>query len=159
MISLFNFRKVKPLETSSLHTENDFYENFLKDLRTCNNEVIIESPYITSNRMEYLLPVFQTLLKKGIKIHLITRDPAEHEIEDFRHQATNELLSCKEMGINIVLMSGFHHRKLAIIDRAILWEGSLNILSHSQSMEMMRRIEGSQSACEMFNFLRLERVI
>lgn len=144
---------------SELYSEVNFYENFLKDLSTCNNEVIIESPYITSKRMEKLLPVFQTLLKKGIKIHIITRDPAEHEVEDFRHQATNELLACKEIGINIVLMNGFHHRKIAIIDRSILWEGSLNILSHSQSLEMMRRIDGSQSACEMFNFLRLDRVI
>jgi len=58
---------------STLHTEKDFYNAFLKDLDNCKSEVIIESPFITSKRMEYLRPVFQRLLNKGIKIHIITR--------------------------------------------------------------------------------------
>lgn len=159
MIFFSRKKQSESLLKSKLFSEKDFYRNFLKDLSKCRKEVIIESPYITSNRMEQLLPVFQTLLIKGIKIHVITRDPAEHEVEDYRHQATNEILYCKEIGINIVLLNGYHHRKIAIVDRQILWEGSLNILSYSQSKEVMRRIEGEQSAQEMFNFLSLNTVI
>ena len=54
---------------------------------------------------------------------------------------------------------GNHHRKLAIIDRQILWEGSLNILSQIKSREIMRRIEGDNYAQDMFNFLKLKRFI
>ena len=31
---------------------------------------------------------------------------------------------------------GNHHRKLAILDRKVLWEGSLNILSQTRSREI-----------------------
>ncbi|NCT55696.1 hypothetical protein GW755_02505 [bacterium] len=144
---------------SELFNEKTFYKRFLKDLSCSKKEVVIESPYITSSRMETLYPVFQGLLHKNIKIHLITRDPVDHDDEYFRHQSTNEILKCKELWINIVLLRGFHHRKLAIIDKQILWEGSLNILSYSNSLEIMRRIEGISYAKEMFKFLGLKNLI
>lgn len=100
MISLFKRKSNLPI--SSLFSERDFYENFLKDLKNSQSEVIIESPYITSNRMQQLLPVFQTLLKKGIKIHLISRDPSEHEDECYRYQSASELMNAQNMGIHVV---------------------------------------------------------
>ncbi len=63
------------------------------------------------------------------------------------------------MGVQVLLCSGNHHRKLAIIDRKILWEGSLNILSQVRSREIMRRIEGKELAIQMFKFLRLEKFL
>ena len=140
---------------SELFNEKTFYKRFLKDLSCSKKEVVIESPYITSSRMETLYPVFQGLLHKNIKIHLITRDPADHGDEYFRHQSTNEILKCKKLGIDVQLKTGFHHRKLAVIDKAILWEGSLNILSYSKSKEIMRRLEGGNHAQEMLEFLKL----
>ena len=126
---------------SKLFSQKDFYGNFIQDLKKCKKEVIVESPYITSSRMEVLYPIFEELLYRGVKIHIVTRDPIDHD-ENIRHQATNEILYSKELGINIILLKGYHHRKIAIIDQNILWEGSLNILSHNSSQEIMRRIEG-----------------
>ncbi len=159
---MFLFWKNKPpfnnLQESRLFDETSFYEQFIKDLYSCQKEVIIESPYVTSSRMGVLLPIFTKLISKGIKIHIITRDPIEHD-ENMRYQATNEVLSCKENGINIILLRGNHHRKLAIIDRTILWEGSLNILSQGYSKEIMRRIKGDVSVKETRIFLNLDKII
>ncbi|NCN58292.1 hypothetical protein GW940_00050 [Candidatus Microgenomates bacterium] len=130
----------------------------MADLKRCRKEVIIESPYITAFRMELLYPTVKDLQNRDVKIHIITRDPVEHE-EFYRHQATNEILTCYEMGINIVMLRGYHHRKLAILDRKTLYEGSLNILSHNRSMEIMRRIEGKEWAEEMFRFAGLNSLI
>ena len=146
------------LLTSKLFDEKTFYKTFIQDLGECTKEVIIESPYITCSRMEIFKPVFKKLLNKKVKIFLITRDPIEHD-EHIRHQAANEMLECKEMGVNIILLRGNHHRKLAILDRKILWEGSLNILSQTYSQEIMRRIESKELAKQMYNFLNLKRVI
>jgi len=76
-----------------------------------------------------------------------------------RHQATNEILQCVELGMDVVLLRGCHHRKLAIIDRKIIWEGSLNILSYANSREIMRRIENKNAANQMFKFLKLGKLI
>lgn len=154
----FMFLWQKRVFRSQLFTEKDFYTQFILDLQECKNEVIIESPYITTSRMEWLYPVFRELLTRRVKVHIITRDPIEHD-GHFRHQATNEILKCNEMGINLIMLKGNHHRKLAIIDRKILWEGSLNILSYNHSQEIMRRIDGKEIANQMYHFLKLDRYL
>lgn len=143
----------RQLSESTLYSERDFYKQFYKDMRHAIGSVYIESPFIASARMERLLPKFEELLDKGVRITLVTRDPVEYDDEFMRDQATNEILRCVETGIEVNLMTGFHHRKLAIIDDTILWEGSLNILSNGKSKEIMRRIEDRGVVSEMKRFL------
>ena len=141
------------ISSSILHDERTFYQAFIRDLKRSKREVIIECPFITSSRMEMLLPIFKMLLLKGVEIHIVTRDPAEHD-EFYRHQATNEILQCCDLGIICILHKGNFHRKLAIIDRTVIWEGSLNILSQARSKEIMRRIVSGSMARELLKFLR-----
>lgn len=151
---MFNLFK-KPTFSSRIYDEKAFFRQFLKDLDKSSKEVLIESPFITSSRMDKLYPVFEKLIKRNVKLTIVTRDPIEHEDEMMRYQATNEILQCSEMGITVKLLRGHHHRKLSIIDKSIIWEGSLNILSFSSSREFMRRIEGNSQALELLNFLKL----
>jgi hypothetical protein len=64
----------------------------------------------------------------------------------------------QHMGVQ-VLYTGYHHRKLAILDRAILYEGSLNILSQNKSSEVMRRIESVSLAWQMVRFTGIDRFL
>lgn len=139
---------------SSLYDEKTFYEVFLRDLEGCRSEVFIESPYITSKRVKTLIPIFNTLLSKGIKIYVMTRDPKEHE-EKMEFQSEDTISLFERMGVQVLLCTGNHHRKLAILDRKILYEGSLNILSQTNSREIMRRINDCDVALDTFNFLKL----
>lgn len=143
---------------SSLHDETTFYQSFMKDLASCNREVIIESPFITSARMQTLWPTLHALYDRGVKIFIITRDPHEHT-EGYDEQSETEIQALEALGIQVFLCTGNHHRKLAILDRTILWEGSLNILSQIHSREIMRRLEGGGFAGDMYQFLHLGRYI
>src|SRR5581483_6337248 len=118
----------------------------------------IESPFITSERMGTFDRLFKSLLEKGVKIYIITRDPREHD-NGYEIQSEEAIRWCESMGIQILLCLGNHHRKLAIIDREILWEGSLNILSQVYSREIMRRIEDKDIVLDTFNFLKLNKVL
>ena len=153
------FNRPKPSTVSELFDEKTFYQRFLQDLKQSRNEVIIESPYMTTSRMEMLYPTLERLLTRKVQIYIVTRDPVDHEDEYMRYQATNEILHCNELGIITILMTGYHHRKLAIIDRSILWEGSLNILSQSYSREIMRRMEKGEWAQKMFDFLQMQELL
>ena len=158
-MNFFNWFKPTPnIASSILHDEYTFYQAFLKDLKGCEKEVIIESPFITTSRMETFYPIFKRILDRGTKVHIITRDPIDHN-EIIRHQATNEILCLAELGVNVLLLKGNHHRKLAIIDRKVLWEGSLNILSQSNSREIMRRIASEDMTEELIQFLKLDAII
>ncbi len=146
------------LISSSLHDEKTFYQAFLRDLNACESEVIIESPYITNSRSQQLRPIFQSLIDRGVKVYVITRHPQEHD-EKLAVQAEGEISEFEIMGVQVLMCSGNHHRKLAILDRKLLWEGSLNILSQTRSREIMRRIEGKKLAMQMFNFLKLSKYV
>lgn len=143
---------------SNLFDENTFYQTFVLDLEHCQREVIIESPFITTERMRTFDRVFQKLLQRNVKIYIFTRDPKEH-VEFMEKQSEKSIRWCEQIGIQVFLCLGNHHRKLAILDRKTLWEGSLNILSQNYSREIMRRIDDQVSALEMFSFLKFGRYI
>ena len=49
---LQRFNVISPdLTHSKLFDEDTFYKQFIADLKNCKNEVIIENPYITTQRM------------------------------------------------------------------------------------------------------------
>lgn len=149
---------MKDLLFSQLHDEQTFYQSFLKDLERCEDELIIESPYITSKRLKTFEPIFKKLLEQGVKIYIITRDPGEHE-NGMEIQSENAIRWCEIVGIQVFLIEGNHHRKLAMIDRKITWEGSLNILSQTNSREIMRRIDSRELTMQVLNFLKLEKFL
>lgn len=145
------------LLTSCLYNQDGFYKAFLADLKSAKNEVIIESPFITTRRINSLLPVFRQLVKRGKRIVINTKPLDEHE-PYYQAQSAHAIVELQELGIQVLFTRG-HHRKLAVIDKQITWEGSLNILSQNDSCEVMRRIYSEQVANEMLAFLHLEKFI
>lgn len=143
---------------SSLFDEITFYPKFGKDLLHAKREVVIESPFITISRVKKLSPIFNRLIKQGVKVYVITRQPNLHDYP-MNQQSEDIIRYFEEIGVQVLVTQNNHHRKLAIIDRDILWEGSLNILSQSNSREIMRRTQGDGHAQDMFDFLHLDRFI
>lgn len=140
---------------TSLFDESTFYKQFTTDLLKAKEEVVIESPFITTKRTNKLVPVFNKLIRRGIKVYIITR---EH-LSPYKEQSEREICHFERIGVQTLICKGNHHRKLAIIDQEVLWEGSLNILSQIKSREIMRRFDGGGFAVDMYNFLKLERFI
>lgn len=145
------------MNNSRLFDNNTFYMAFERDLKRARESVIIESPFIITRRMEYLLPILARLRRKGVSIVVNTRAPEEHN-DEYAVQAEDAIASMQELDIK-VLYTVKHHRKLAIIDSEILWEGSLNILSQGDSCEIMRRTNSSLLALKMLQFIKLSLFI
>jgi len=159
MFRLFN-RSAAPTDllSSKLYDQDSFYPAFLKDLAKCHSEVIIECPFITSRRLKTLLPTLEKLKARKVRIAINTRDPRTHDEGYHQNDATEAVSKLQHMGIQ-VLYTGNHHRKLAILDRRILFEGSLNILSQNNSCEMMRRIESVPLAWQMVRFIGIDHLL
>lgn len=141
---------------SILYDEKTFYNQFTHDLEKAEKEVIIESAYITIPRMRMLKPYFEKLVRKGVQIFIITQYPHEHN-EGMEQQSEAGISYFETIGIQVLLCEG-HHRKLAMIDRKLLWEGSLNILSQTHSREFMRRIDSRELTQNLFKFLKFNQV-
>ena len=141
---------------SQLFCEKTFYSAFERDLRKSKSEVLIESPFIACKRTESLLPVFRRLTQRGVKVRINTRNPAHHE-QELRIQAWQSIKMLRSTGVKVRFYNDMRHRKLAVVDRAVLWEGSLNIMSQSYSKEIMRRTVSPDLAKQMIRFTGMTR--
>lgn len=149
-------KTITEMEKSKLYDEAGFYGQFIDDMLSAKREIIIDSPYITTKRVDVLYKYFEQIRHKGVEIYILTRVAKEQDGK-MQYYTEAEIERLTKIGIKILPFMGKIHRKLAIIDRKILWEGSLNILSQNDSREVMRRFIGKNSAQQMMSFLKLDK--
>ena len=140
----------------SLYNQDSFYNTFIKDLKKTKTRVIIESPFITMRRVNQLVPILEKLIRRGVLVIINTKPFGDHNLLLY-DQVINAVGKMQDIGIEIYMTVG-HHRKLAIIDDSILWEGSLNILSQNDSCEIMRRIESPEATKQLLKFVNLGKI-
>lgn len=139
-----------------LSDEKSFYYGFKRDLAKAQQEVIIESPFITVSKIKLLKADFQDLIKRKVAVFVLTRHPEEHD-EVMAGQSEAGIRFFEQLGVQVLMVKG-HHRKIAMIDRKIVWKGSLNILSHNHSREFMEREEDEAKAKTLFTFLKYDKI-
>ena len=154
MFKLFNRNSDStPLLSSAIVDEHDFYSMFSKDIRIAHDCIIIESPYVTSRRAREISPLLSSAVKRGVKVIIYTRNPYHHD-GILVSESLKGISILREAGATVVTCDDMRHRKLAIIDDYILWEGSLNMLSQNGSKEVMRRSVSKELCQQMIKFIK-----
>ena len=151
------FRRHSERYQTDLFNQDTFDKPFLRDLHYCKENLVIESPFIRLKRVEALIPILSELRRRGVKVVINTRNPIEHD-DEYRLQAEQSIEKLQAIGVQ-VLYTVRHHRKLAIIDRSTIWEGSLNILSYYDSCEIMRRTASVVDAETLIKFIGLQKYL
>jgi len=140
---------------SKLYDEVGFYPAFTADLKQATSRIIIESPFICYRRAAGMIPELVRAMDRGVSITLNTRHPSEHD-GSMKCQAEAIVQTFENMGVRIQFTKKLH-RKVAVIDKSIVWEGSLNIMSHANTREMMHRIQSKSHCRTMMRFLSVKR--
>jgi len=133
--------------TNLIFNKDDFFPVYLRDIAVASMHVLIISPFVTKQRMRQMMDHFNELLKKQVKVTVITR-PAD-DYDENRKSMLSDLFSTVETGgVQMVYKSNIH-QKFAIIDSKITWYGSINLLSFGYSEETIMRLESSSIANEL----------
>ncbi|CAN5522245.1 AAA domain-containing protein [soil metagenome] len=154
-------RRVAPGSTrggssnSQVFTEQDFWSAFRLDLSAAQESTFIISPFLTVKRTSHFTEQFANMVARGVKLTVYTRPPDEHAAPHMRREAEAVIAQLQSIGITVTQHSKIH-QKIIIIDKRICWEGSLNLLSQNDSLEHMRRLEGTAIANEVRKSLRLD---
>ena len=114
---------------------------------------MIVSPFVTKKRILQMIGHFKEVLKRQVKITIITR-PADEFKKDRRTTLENIFSMIDKAGISLVLKSNIH-QKFAIIDKKITWYGSINLLSFGYSEESIMRLESSSIAHELIQSIEM----
>ncbi len=151
-------KKYRESRMLDLYNERTFYPAFVRDMLKAEKEVVVYCPFISKYRAEFFKNTLEKLRHRNIAVFIFTRPLEEHELLT-RNEIKAALADYEELGACIIHLPGFIHQKLAIIDREILWDGSLNILSQRESREIMRRTLDKDIAKQMIDHLGLNRKI
>ncbi len=156
MFRLFHKTDVSGLLSSKLYDERSFYDAFAKDVGHAKRSVAIESPYLTERRALQFCQLFKRMSEQGVKIRVNTRNPRHHD-KTLEIQAWKAVAILRENNVKVSTYNDMRHRKLAIIDDEILWEGSLNILSQNSSRELMRRTASEDLCKQVLRFTSIAK--
>jgi hypothetical protein len=140
---------------TAVFNEKDFWSSFRSDLNDTQEQAMIVSPFLTVKRCGFFLDQLASLVARGIKLTVYTKPVDEHPQRHMVKEAETVVGQLQSIGVTVVQRS-MMHQKVAIIDDRISWEGSLNLLSQNDSLEHMRRLEGTAFASEVRKNLRLD---
>ncbi|MBY0552374.1 MAG: hypothetical protein K2W95_34155 [Candidatus Obscuribacterales bacterium] len=137
-------------KSTDVFPSDSFWRTFNRDLRQAQGRVIIQSPFVTIKRLRILQPILLELLHRDVSICVFVQRPQRTNSTVKPSDAETDRIRSFQDCLRSMDRLGLHvndrvdiHEKLAIIDETILWEGSMNILSHSRTSERMRRIVSS----------------
>jgi len=143
-------------DPGSPYNERNFWYKFFEDLTNTKEQLIINSPFLTGNRANTFMDYFRSMIERGIKINVHTWPSNRHQGNMARE---SEVVIATLRSIGVKVIPRYHskkHFKTAIMDNRILWDGSLNILSHKNTEEHMWRFEGSSAIDQIVKDLQLD---
>ena len=138
--------------TNIIFDKDNFFPVYLQDIASASKRLLIVSPFVTKKRILQMTEHFCELLKKQVKITIVTR-PAQ-DFKEGRQTSLEEIFSMvEETGVRLIFKSNIH-QKFAIVDDKITWYGSINLLSFGYSEESIMRLESSSIAYELADSIK-----
>lgn len=133
--------KTKPDEKFFYDGET-YCDAFQKDIINAKSEVLISSPYVSASGSERLIRAYAAMVNKVAGLTLITYPPLRYsdDIKERIERIHNKLMMA---GIKILYADQIPSR-YAVIDKEILWYGSMNFASNiREDDDEMRIVSGS----------------
>ena len=139
--------------TDIIFDEQSFFPVYVSDIEKASKHVMIVSPFVTKKRVTQMMGYFENILKKQVKITIVTRP-----VKDFNENKKGTLEKIFSLltnsGVNILFKSTIH-QKFAVIDEKIIWYGSINLLSFGYSTESIMRLTSRNIAYELIKNIQL----
>ena len=88
-------------------------------------------------------------IETSVRVTVVTRPP-----EDFKENERDAVIICTELlqksGITVKYKSNFH-QKFTVIDKSVVWYGSVNFLSLGTHEESIMRFENADIAGQLMD--------
>ncbi|PYJ92449.1 MAG: hypothetical protein DME62_12730 [Verrucomicrobia bacterium] len=148
---------VEPNSARIVLTQDTFYPIFLGDMGRARKHIVIYSPFMTADRLATVEPQLKAATERGVRVYVITKPQRERGAREIG-QYQNFERTLTDWNVTVIHKIGMHE-KLAFIDDEILWAGSLNPLSYSNTQEVMERRRSREVVKDFVSALRLKELI
>lgn len=135
------------LQINSIFDKESYQTVYESDLLQANKEIVISSPGINKDMVKWTLDLIKVRQIAGVKVKVITMS-AESYPEN-RIKITSQLIEeLVQSGVSVRLNSSMHEH-FAVIDKEIVWYGSLNLLSRGKEDDNLIRVQSTEIAAEL----------
>jgi len=134
-------------ESNSIFDIDNYKEIYYKDLKNANKEIIISSPMITKKKIETYLSLLQEKQEAGVRVVIITQHPDMYKFGDISYWISLQN-SLQELGMELIVTDDYCHH-YCIVDREVVWYGSINFLGKEDFEDNMMRIINKPIATEL----------
>ena len=120
---------------------------FNQDIIAATKEIVIVSPFVRKRRTQQMIQHLNVAIGRHIHVTVVTRPKKDFPEKDhIAMKRTLDLLT--DNGVSVVFKTNIH-QKFAVMDQAVVWYGSVNLLSYGSAQESIMRIESHNIANEL----------
>jgi hypothetical protein len=142
-------------------TQEHFYPALAYDIERAKHRIVIYSAFITSNRIGSLALLFQSAVQRGVSVYVVTKSRQERKKSERRNYEELER-ALSRWGVTVVHKRGMHEKVVFLDDdgdNGVVWTGSLNPLSFSNTQEIMERREDREVVQDFAKTLCLDALL
>ncbi len=132
---------------NSIFDAQTYREVFDGDVRCSKSEVIISSPWLSSRVARQFVKSVADLQERGVKVTVVTRSPSNRP--EYVAAQREELVAFMRCNGVTVYCSEKCREHFAVIDRSLVWYGSIDFLSYAKDDDNVMRIVSSSVAQEL----------
>ncbi|MCH1941253.1 TOTE conflict system archaeo-eukaryotic primase domain-containing protein [Holdemania massiliensis] len=134
-------------QLNSIYDIENYFEVYKNDLLSAKNEIIISSPTISNQKVEEFIGLLYEKQLNGLKVVVVTWKPDEYNFGDSNYwMQLHERM--RNAGFKMNLVDEFCER-YCIIDKEIVWYGSLNFLGKEDVEDNLMRVRSESIAAEL----------
>ena len=124
-----------------------YAEVYRKDLLEANEEIIIASPVISGPKIEELIQLLKPQQEKGVRIRIVTWKADSYGFGDSAYWM--ELQERMRGGGFEMDFAEDYCQHYCIVDREVVWYGSINFLGKEDSEDNLMRVCSKEIAAEL----------
>lgn len=118
-----------------------------QDFLGAHETILVVSPFITRGRAAYILEWLRPALGRGVGVEIVTRPPSTCKPQA-QDAAAWSIAEYRAAGATVSERPAIH-QKFVLVDRRLVWYGSLNLLSYGASEESLMRLASREIAQEL----------
>lgn len=122
-------------------------KTFREDLLRANREIVLSSPGLSGSKVRELTALMAERLTAGVQLTVLTL-PVTAYSENARRTVAEAIDGLRAGGIRIRTSEGCR-KHFAVLDRTLVWYGSMNLLSRDREDDSMMRLESPAIAAEL----------
>ena len=138
---------IEKQEASSIYDIDNYAEVYKRDLLEASSDIIISSPVISGPKVDELTELLKEKQQSGIRISIVTWKPDMYGFGDSEYwMELQERMRRNGFEMNLVEDYCQHY---CIIDKEIVWYGSMNFLGKEDSEDNLMRVSSKEIASEL----------